>query len=250
MASSQVAAPLSSVITSRRLTARSRGLRTEVSYRFKPGDWKSPNMPSTGERLTSALVAHRIRRLVDQNGTCRAQRRVACPAWGWGRPAPTRQVWGQLRGMHMAVSTQRAGCALYEIDPTTGTTIEIFCADRVVAQSFGAHAAGWYWRQRGSPNLPSGPFTVCLVAYRDALHSRKEQSVKGPMSERSSENDVKFGIIMDLEAHRAAPRRPWLHQLPGLAIGAFFCALFYSPLFATPLVRVRELLIFWSPLRE
>ena len=71
--------------------------------------------------------------------------------------------------MRMPVSTQRAGCALYEIDPTTGATIEIFCADRVVAQSFGARAAGWYWRQRGSPNLPSGPFIVCLDAYRDAV---------------------------------------------------------------------------------
>jgi hypothetical protein len=72
--------------------------------------------------------------------------------------------------MRMPVPTQRAGCTLYEIDPTTGATIEIFCADRVVAQSFGAHAAGWYWRQRGSPNLPSGPFLVCLDAYRDALN--------------------------------------------------------------------------------
>jgi hypothetical protein len=71
--------------------------------------------------------------------------------------------------MRVPISTQRAGCALYEIDPTTGATIEIFCADRVAAQSFGAHAAGWYWRQRGSVDLPSGPFIVCLDAYRDAV---------------------------------------------------------------------------------
>ncbi len=78
--------------------------------------------------------------------------------------------------MRMAVSTQRAGCALYEIDPTTGATIEIFCADRVMAQSFGARASGWYWRQRGSPNLPSGPFIVSLDAYRDATGLVRESA--------------------------------------------------------------------------
>jgi hypothetical protein len=88
--------------------------------------------------------------------------------------------------MRMPVPTQRATCALYEIDPTTGATIEIFCADRVVAQSFGAHAAGWYSRERGSLDLPSGPFIVCLDAYRDALHARKEQFVKGLLYEQSS----------------------------------------------------------------
>jgi hypothetical protein len=71
--------------------------------------------------------------------------------------------------MRNPVPTQRAGCALYQIDPTTGAIIEIFCADRLAAQSFGAHAAGWYWRRHGSPDVPSGPFIVCLDAYRDAL---------------------------------------------------------------------------------
>lgn len=88
--------------------------------------------------------------------------------------------------MRMRVSTQRAGRAFYEIDPTTGATFEIFCADRVVAQSFGAHAAGWYWRERGSPDLPSGPFIVCLDAYRDALRARKGQFVNGVLCAQSS----------------------------------------------------------------
>jgi hypothetical protein len=78
--------------------------------------------------------------------------------------------------MRNPVSTQRAGCALYDIDRTTGETIEIFCADRVVAQSFGARAAGWYWRRRGSPNLPTGPFIVCLDAYRNALPRLQEEN--------------------------------------------------------------------------
>ena len=63
---------------------------------------------------------------------------------------------------------QRGRCAFYEIDPRTGATIEIFCADSAFAQSFGARAAGWYWRQCSSPKLPSGPFVTCYAAYRDA----------------------------------------------------------------------------------
>jgi hypothetical protein len=73
--------------------------------------------------------------------------------------------------MPMPVSTPRAGCAPYEMDPTTGATIEIFCADRVVAQSFSAHPAGWYRQERGLPVLPSGPFIVCLDACRDAVRA-------------------------------------------------------------------------------
>jgi hypothetical protein len=76
--------------------------------------------------------------------------------------------------MTIAISshrTRRAECALYEIDPRTGATVEIFYADRAVAQSFGGSAAGWYWRYRltdRSPGAASGPFLVCLDAYRDA----------------------------------------------------------------------------------
>ena len=63
-----------------------------------------------------------------------------------------------------------ANCSLYEIDPRSGETIEIFYADSTVAQSFGARGAGFYWRKRGcSPEVSSGPFIVCLDAYRDAL---------------------------------------------------------------------------------
>jgi hypothetical protein len=64
---------------------------------------------------------------------------------------------------------------LYEIDPVSGAIIEIFYADRAVAQAFGARGAGWYWRTREtdcSPDAPSGPFFVCLDAYRDAFLGR------------------------------------------------------------------------------
>ena len=62
-----------------------------------------------------------------------------------------------------------AGCALYEIDSRSGATIEIFYADGAFAQSFGARGAGFYWRKRDcSPDVPTGPFIVCLNAHRDA----------------------------------------------------------------------------------
>jgi hypothetical protein len=57
---------------------------------------------------------------------------------------------------------RRAGCALYEIDPRSGATIEIFYADGAFAQSIGTRGAGFYWRKRGSPDVPSGPYIVCL----------------------------------------------------------------------------------------
>lgn len=65
---------------------------------------------------------------------------------------------------------------LYDIDPQTGATIEVFYADRVLAASFGARGAGWFrWTfQRGClpDGPPSGPYTTSYRAYRDALLSR------------------------------------------------------------------------------
>jgi hypothetical protein len=62
---------------------------------------------------------------------------------------------------------------LYDIDPHTGETIEVFYADRSLAMSFGARNAGWFhWScQRGClpEGLPVGPFGSSYLAYRDAL---------------------------------------------------------------------------------
>jgi hypothetical protein len=59
---------------------------------------------------------------------------------------------------------------LYDIDPRTGASVEIFYADRALATSFGAPHAGWYfWScQCGSlpSDLPIGPFTSSYLAYR------------------------------------------------------------------------------------
>ena len=60
---------------------------------------------------------------------------------------------------------------LYDIDPRTGGAIEVFFADRVLAESFGARCAGWFWWscQSGSLpcDLPTGPFNSSYLAYRN-----------------------------------------------------------------------------------
>ena len=62
---------------------------------------------------------------------------------------------------------------LYEFDPQSGATIEIFYADRVLASSFGDRCAGWFWwscRLGCLPDrTPTGPFATSYGAYRDAF---------------------------------------------------------------------------------
>jgi hypothetical protein len=59
---------------------------------------------------------------------------------------------------------------LYEIDPRTGASIEVFYAYRVLAASFGARP-GWFWWacRRGSlpDDLPKRSFATSYLAYRD-----------------------------------------------------------------------------------
>jgi hypothetical protein len=60
---------------------------------------------------------------------------------------------------------------LYDLDPQTGASVEIFYADPAVARSFGTSEAGWYWWtcQNGSvpEGKPSGPFGTSYTAYRN-----------------------------------------------------------------------------------
>jgi hypothetical protein len=64
---------------------------------------------------------------------------------------------------------------LYDIDPRTGASIEVFYADRVLAESFGTRGAGWCWWtcQPGClpERPPTGPFATSYAAYRDAVHA-------------------------------------------------------------------------------
>jgi hypothetical protein len=63
---------------------------------------------------------------------------------------------------------------IFDIDPTTGASIEIFYADRTL-ESFGSDGAGWFWWQRRRGCAPDsravGPFPTSYSAYRDALPS-------------------------------------------------------------------------------
>lgn len=68
------------------------------------------------------------------------------------------------------------GEPLYDIDPQTGATIEIFFADQALAKCFGMRSAGWlYWACEPGcwpPAEPRGPFATKFSAYRAALGGR------------------------------------------------------------------------------
>jgi hypothetical protein len=61
---------------------------------------------------------------------------------------------------------------LFDVDPVTGLTIEVFFADRTL-ETFGRGGVGWFWwpRRRGfAPEAPAhGPFPTSYSAYRNAL---------------------------------------------------------------------------------
>jgi hypothetical protein len=75
---------------------------------------------------------------------------------------------------------------LYEIDPQTGDSVEIFHADRSVARSFGTSDAGWFWWSCQSGSLPegepSGPFASAYLAYRDV--ATRWTNADGPRASR------------------------------------------------------------------
>jgi hypothetical protein len=64
---------------------------------------------------------------------------------------------------------------LYDTDPLTGATVEVFYAHRALAESFGAHAGWfwWVWPVGGLPDgRPNGPYATSYGAYREAMISR------------------------------------------------------------------------------
>ena len=89
--------------------------------------------------------------------------------------------------MARAIITSRPGRRaahepLYDIDPHTGASIEIFYADRVLAKSFGARR-GWFWWSCLPGCLPDaaplGPFATSFGAFRDALARRSKPTQFG-----------------------------------------------------------------------
>lgn len=72
-----------------------------------------------------------------------------------------------------------SGCrheALFDVQPVTGASIEIFYADTSL-ESFGWRGGGWFWhfRLRGfaSTGPAVGPFPTRYSAYRNALHASR-----------------------------------------------------------------------------
>jgi hypothetical protein len=70
---------------------------------------------------------------------------------------------------------QRAGREpLFEVDPRTGASIEVFYANRAL-ETFGRSGAGWFWwlRRRGYPpeGQATGPFATSYSAYRHAMNT-------------------------------------------------------------------------------
>ena len=80
------------------------------------------------------------------------------------------------------ISDPKRGTAhepLYDIDPQTSATVEIFYADRALAACFGMRDAGWVWwscRRGLLPGRATGPFPNSYLAYRDTLRSLKSEA--------------------------------------------------------------------------
>jgi hypothetical protein len=84
---------------------------------------------------------------------------------------------------------------LYDVNPTTGASIEVFYADRAL-ETFGRGGAGWFWwpRRLGcSPvGSPTGPFTTSYAAYRHAM-TKAATACDGKRAPPSATLDVVAG---------------------------------------------------------
>ncbi len=69
-------------------------------------------------------------------------------------------------------ATRPAYEPLYDVDPHTGRTIEVFYADQTLARSFGNGCTGWFWWTCKAGCLPDreprGPFPTSFRAYQAA----------------------------------------------------------------------------------
>ncbi len=89
---------------------------------------------------------------------------------------------------------------LYDVDPQTGVSIEVFYVDRAL-ETFSRRGAGWFWwaRRPGfSPDGPAtGPFASSYAAYRHAMGTGL-----GTNSDVFQNCDVKSDGYGDLLAER------------------------------------------------
>jgi hypothetical protein len=81
---------------------------------------------------------------------------------------------------------------LYDIDPHTGLTIEVFHVDKVLAASFDRRS-GWFWWKCWPGCLPDGepygPFPSSYRAYRNAIDVRRATNSANQFGERSCAGD-------------------------------------------------------------
>ena len=77
---------------------------------------------------------------------------------------------------------------IYDRDPHTGASVEVFFADHWLAKSFGARS-GWFWWAGQCGCLPegppTGPFATSYTAYRDTLDGGKQLFVKETLFKQS-----------------------------------------------------------------
>jgi hypothetical protein len=63
---------------------------------------------------------------------------------------------------------------LFDVDPRTGISIEVFFADRTM-ETFGRLGSGWFWQARRRGHAPegqrTGPFATSYGAYRHAMNT-------------------------------------------------------------------------------
>ena len=70
---------------------------------------------------------------------------------------------------------------IYDRDPHTGVSLEVFFADHWLAKSFGTNPGWFYWTCECGclpEEPPTGPFATSYAAYRNALDGGKRLFVK------------------------------------------------------------------------
>ena len=71
---------------------------------------------------------------------------------------------------------------LFDVDPVTRASIEVFYADRTL-ETFGREHSGWFWHVRRPAHAPegptTGPFPSSYSAYRNAVSSSRLASEQG-----------------------------------------------------------------------
>jgi hypothetical protein len=100
---------------------------------------------------------------------------------------------------------------LFDVDPRTGASIEVFYADRRL-ETFGRCGAGWFWclRRRGcSPDgAATGPFATSYAAYRHAMDTDADRRL---MHERLA-NRASHSMCLECDMEQPTHDDTWLES--------------------------------------